>query len=552
MRSLAGALALLATQAVAQPHDLVIGTTQFPATLHPAIERVVAKSYIHGMVFRPITAHGPDWKPACMMCASFPTLENGQAVRQTTPDGKPGIRVTYSWPETWVWGDGTPVSAEDLVFTYTAARDPATGMGPAEFYRSLYRIDIDGPRQVTLHFDKVTFDFASITDFAPLPAHLERAIWQQGAREYRTRSRYDTETTNPGLWNGPYRISAVSPGASVTMEANPRWAGQAPGFRRITVRTVENTPALEAQLLSGGVDMVAGELGLPLDQALALEKRAGQRFTFHYQPGLVYEHIDLLLTNPILADVRVRRALLHGADREQISQRLFEGRQPVAHSSVNPLDWVHNPATPQHKHDPARARALLEEAGWRLATQGGGQDGIRRNAAGERLVLDFMTTAGNRSRELVQQVLQTQYKAIGIEIVVKNEPARVMFGESLRKRSYKGAVMFMSDPPMDYVPIYVFHSEWIPTAANNWTGQNYMGFRSAGMDEALDAAWAELDPARRKALWKRILDIAAEEVPEVNLFFGAQAIVTPKWITGVVQPDRFGSPTTWIEDWTAR
>ena len=163
-----------------------------------------------------------------------------------------------------------------------------------------------------------------------------------------------------------------------------------------------------------------------------------------------------------------------------------------------------------------------------------------------------LDAAARVARELVQQVLQTQYKAIGIEIVVKNEPARVMFGESLRKRSYKGAVMFMSDPPMDYVPIYVFHSEWIPTAANNWTGQNYMGFRSAGMDEALDAAWAELDPARRKALWKRILDIAAEEVPEVNLFFGAQAIVTPKWITGVVQPDRFGSPTTWIEDWTAR
>jgi len=113
-------------------------------------------------------------------------------------------------------------------------------------------------------------------------------------------------------------------------------------------------------------------------------------------------------------------------------------------------------------------------------------------------------------------------------------------------------VMFMSDPPMDYVPIYAFHSDWVPRAENNWTGQNYTGLRNPAMDAALDAAWAELDPARRKALWKKILDITAEEVPEVNLFFGAQAVVTPKWITGVVQPARFGSPTTWIEDWAAK
>ena len=163
-----------------------------------------------------------------------------------------------------------------------------------------------------------------------------------------------------------------------------------------------------------------------------------------------------------------------------------------------------------------------------------------------------MTTAGNRSRELVQQVLQTQYKAIGIEMVVKTEPARLLLGESLRKRSYRGAAMFMSTPAMDNIPIFVFHSDWIPRAENNWTGQNYMGFRNPAMDQALDAAWAELDPVRRKALWKRILDVAAEEVPEVNLFFGAEALVTPKWITGVVQPSRFGSATIWIENWRPR
>jgi peptide/nickel transport system substrate-binding protein len=146
-------------------------------------------------------------------------------------------------------------------------------------------------------------------------------------------------------------------------------------------------------------------------------------------------------------------------------------------------------------------------------------------------------------------VLQTQYKAIGIELAIRNEPARLMFDETLRKRSYRGAAMFMSDPPMDYVPIYAFHSDRIPRAENNWTGQNYMGLRNPAMDSALDAAWTELDPVKRKVLSKRILGIAAEEVPEVNPFFDAQTMVTPKWLTGVAQPTRFGSPTQWIEEW---
>ena len=89
--------------------------------------------------------------------------------------------------------------------------------------------------------------------------------------------------------------------------------------------------------------MVAGELGLPVEQAAALERRTAGRFQVDYKPGLIYEHLDLRLDNPILADVRVRQALLLAIDRAQIVARLFEGRQVVAHGSVNPLDPMHDP-----------------------------------------------------------------------------------------------------------------------------------------------------------------------------------------------------------------
>src|SRR3546814_6733185 len=103
---------------------------------------------------------------------------------------------------------------------------------------------------------------------------------------------------NPGLYFGPYRITGVQPGASVTREPNPTWWGAKPHFERITVRTIENTAALEANLLSGEIDYIAGEDGISLDQALSFEKRHGEDYEVIFKPGLFYEHIDLMLDNP--------------------------------------------------------------------------------------------------------------------------------------------------------------------------------------------------------------------------------------------------------------
>jgi peptide/nickel transport system substrate-binding protein len=538
----------LAAPAAAQPRDaLAIGITQYPSTFHPNIENMAAKSYVLGFTRRPLTAYGADWRLACLSCETLPSLENGGAERETTPDGKPGIRVTYRLREGLRWGDGTPVSADDLRFAWEAGRDPATGFGPAEFYRSAYELIVIDPRTVTLRFDRVTFEYASMGDFQPLPAHIERARWQADPRAYRTRTAYDTETTNPGLWNGPWRISALQPGASVTLDRNPAWAGATPQFRRITIRTVENTPALEAQLLAGQVDMVAGELGLPLEQAIALERRTRDRFRIHYQPGLIYEHLDLRHDHPALGDVRVRRALLLATDRAQISERLFAGRQPVAHTSVNPLDPMHDPDVQRWPFDLARARALLDEAGWTP-----GPDGIRRNAAGERLSLEFMTTAGNRAREQVQQVLQGMWRQAGIEARIRNEPPRVLFAETLSRRRFQGLALFAWISAPESVPRSSLHSDEIPREERNWSGQNYGGFRNAEMDVLTHTIPEQLDVAQRRAMWRRLQAIYAEELPAIPLWFRADAHVWPQWLDGVRPTGHLNVSTLWAEEWRTR
>jgi len=534
-------LALLPCGAAAG--ELRIGTTQFPSTLNPHIDSMVAKTYVLAMAMRPLTVYDADWQLICLLCTELPTLENGGASLEPLPDGGQGIAVTYHIQPKATWGDGTPVTSADMVFTWQVGKHPKSGVSGFEAFRRILDVEVIDDKTFVLHVDRVTFDY-NAAGIDLLPAHIERSTFEADPETYRNRTAYDTDATNPGLYFGPYRIVEVVSGARIVLERNPTWWGPEPAFDRITVSVVENTAALEANLLSGAIDMIAGELGLTLDQALAFEKRHGDRYQVIYKPSLTYEHLDLNLDNPILADRRVRQALILALDRQAMNQRLFEGRQPVADASVSPLDWVYNPDAPKYAHDPARAAMLLDEAGWSRI-----EGGIRHDAAGKRLTLELMTTAGNRSRELVEQVIQSQWKQVGIDARIRNEPARVFFGETVTKRKFTGAAMFAWLSSPESVPRTTLYSDQIPTEANNWGGQNYTGFQNDAMDALIDAIEIELDRDKRKALWSRLQRLYAEELPVIPLYWRANPYVLPKWLSGLRPTGHQGTTTYWIEEW---
>ncbi|MGI9451034.1 MAG: ABC transporter substrate-binding protein, partial [Geminicoccaceae bacterium] len=272
----------------------------------------------------------------------------------------------------------------------------------------------------------------------------------------------------------------------------------------------------------------------------------GDRFEIVYKPGLVYEHLDLNLDNPILADIRVRKALIQGIDREAVSAQLFEGRQPVAHGSVHPLDWVYFEDVPQYQEDLEAAAALLDEAGWTEM-----KDGIRHNQAGEPLALELMTTAGNRTRELVQQVLQSNWQRLGIDITIKNEPARVFFGETTKKRKFSGLAMFAWISAPENVPRSTLHSEEIPSADNGWAGQNYTGYINPEVDQLIDDIELELDREKREKMWHELQTIYAEDLPVIPLYFRADSHIWPKWLKGVVPTGHMDSSALLVEHWRA-
>ena len=546
VRLAAAALFLAAAPASAQAKrdSLTIGMTQFPATLNPLIDSMLAKSYVLAMVRRPLMVFDAKWELVCLLCVEVPTFENGLAKRVELGDGNMGVAVTMTLHPKAAWGDGTPLTSKDVAFTVEVGKHPKSGVASSELFRRIQKVEIKDDKTFTLHIDRITFDYNRwILDI--LPAHLEAKPFAEPA-DYRNRTLFDRDSTNKGLYAGPYRVTEVVPGSHIALAPNEHWWGKKPHFQRVVVRVIENTAALEANLLSGAIDYVAGELGLSLEQVLAMEERLKDRFRFVYKAGLIYEHMDVNLDHPILKDKRVRQALLLGIDRGKLSEQLFKGKQPVAHSNVNPLDWVANPATPTYGFDPERAKKLLAEAGWTEI-----RGGIRHNKAGERLTFTLMTTAGNRTRELIQQIVQSQWRQIGVDARIQNQPARVFFGTTVTQRKFDVALFAWISAP-ESVPRTTMHSKFIPTAENNWSGQNTTGFRNAEADKLIDQIERELDREKRRALWHRLQVLYAEELPALPLFFRADGYVLPHWLEGVVPTGHQYASTAWIEQWYAK
>ena len=544
---LAAIFLVLPITARAMPNELVIGISQFPSNFNPLINSMLAKSYLLGIARRPITVFDQDWNLICLLCKSLPDLANGTAVFETTADGKPGIAITYELLAEAKWGDGMPITTKDVLFTWEVGRHKLSGVGDTETFRRITKIDVHDDKKFTLHLNKRTCDFAGINSFELLPAHIDRENFKN-PRQYRNRSAYERDTTNPGLWFGPYRIAEVVSGAHVVFERNPYWWGKQPEFNRIVVKTINNTAAMISNLLSGEIDYIAGELGISIDQAMAFEERAANQFDFKYKPGLIYEHIDINLDLPALKDLRVRRALIHAIDREAISKILFGGHQPVAHGQTNPLDSVYYPKIPKYDYNPNKAKALLQDAGWR---QNGPRD-IRQNAHGVPLSFVFMTTAGNKPRELIQQVLQSQWRKIGIDVRIRNEPPRVYFGETVTKRKFRGLAMYAWLSAPRNIPRSTLHSEMIPSEGNGWSGQNYTGYSNPRLDKVLDAVEIVCEPQANTALWNELQTIYSTELPVLPLYFRATPFVLPKWLKGIRPTGHQYTTTLWIEEWFAK
>ena len=534
-------------------NELKIGISQEFENFNPLIANMVATTYMLRMVARSMTVIDADGKWVPQLAKQIPTLENGQA-KIIEQGGKKKLTAVWEILDNASWGDGQPVICEDFAFALKVAASPTVSIAEKETYTQVEKVEADAknPKKCTFTYEKARWDFYQIANFFPLPKHLEEAVFKKyGSQKegYEKNSLYSKEPTNVGLFNGPYIVTEIQLGDHVTFAPNPKFYGEQPKIKKIIVKLIPNTGTLEANLRSGTIDLIS-VLGLALDQALAFDKKVKEEklgYTVLFQPSAVYEHIDLNLDNPALKDVRVRKALHYSINKEDLVNALFEGKQQPAIHSVTPKDpwFTEDPAkVTLYKYSKREADRLLDEAGWKMQP-----DGIRAKD-GKKLSFTLMTTAGNKTRELVQVYLQNQWKQVGIEVNSKNEPARVFFGETTKKRGFDSMALFAWVSSPESSPKSTFTSKNIPDAKNGYSGQNYMGWKNKQVDTLLENLDTEFKPEKRTEMMHQVLKYYTDEVPVLPLYYRSDVAVIPSQMKGYKLTGHQFPETDDVEKWT--
>jgi peptide/nickel transport system substrate-binding protein len=518
-----------------QPRNRVIVLLgQEPAELFPGfVSNLAVETDVESPMWCALVGRDDNWKLYTDMALKIPTLKDGDW--QLLPNKK--MKVTFKIKNTYKWHDGRPVTAEDFVWTLRMRKNPNTPVVSRFLDNKIENIVAPTPYEFSFQYTEV-YAYANLDAFSLLPAHKLRPAYN------RNPSQIDKDPFGRApVACGPYKFKQWVAGSFIELEAFDQYGGKDKArVQNITFKLILDSTVLTANLIAGEGDATA-TANLSLEQLAEIDRRAGTRMVTHHKEGLTWEHIDFNLDNEWLKDKRVRHAIAHAIDRESIAQNLFAGRQPVAHTYFGPKHFAFNANVKKYSYDPARARQLLAEAGFTP-----GADGILRDAQGRPFRLTIMTTSGNAVREQVQQILKDQMKQVGIDLVIDNRPASVLFGQVTTRRAYPHLVMYawVSSPITHFRTIW--HSKEIPTAANNYVGQNTPGYKNAEVDRLLEQAEEELDEAKRVVLLKKVQEIWAEDLPSLPLFFRLELNVSRKDLKNY-KPRGIGAPTWNAEQW---
>ncbi len=532
--------------------ELKIGIGQEFENFNPLIATMNATTIMAKLAMRDLVTIDANGKWIPQLAKSIPTLENGGA-KLITLGGVKKVEAVWEIIDAAVWGDGKPVICDDFSFAIKVASAATVSIGEKEVFTQVEKVSVDpkNPKKCTFTYDKAKWDFYQLGTFHALPKHLEEKIFNMHGAEnggYEKNSLYVKDPYNVGLYNGPYLIQEIQLGDHVTFIQNPKWYGEPAKIKKIIFKLIPNSGTLEANLSSGTIDMIS-TLGLALDQALAFDKKVKAEnlpYKVLFQPSTVYEHIDLNLDNAALKDIKVRKALNYSINRVELTNSLFEGKQAPAIHAVTPMDpwYTDDPhKVTLYNYSPRDAERLLDEAGWKR-----GADGIRAKA-GKKLSFTLMTTAGNKTRELVQVYLQNGWKQIGIEVSAKNEPARVFFGETTKKRLFDSMALFAWVSSPESSPKATFLSTNIPNAKNGYSGQNQMGWKNKEVDKLLLALDLEFSNEKRIQLVHQMLKFYTDEVPVLPLYYRSDVAVVPNQLKGFRLTGHQFPETNEVEKW---
>lgn len=399
------------------------------------------------------------------------------------------------------FSDGSLVEAEDVAYTIRGLMDERTGSAPLRrrFQDSgLAKVEVKSPRALRLTLSHAHASLITDMDFGI----VKRGSFAAGATLI---------GAGPFVLNGPV-------GEVTRFRANPYYYGGKPQQAVLTVRVIRDANSRLLSLVGGSADMTQNTVS-PL--LLDVVDRWQGRLKLLTGPSAIFYYLGLNNQDARLRDRRVRQALALAIDRERIIRTKLHGRAVQATGMLPTFHWAYSATVPRYDFDPARARALLDEAGYPDPDGPGPRP---------RFTLVYKTST-DALPVAIARVVAAQLAEIGVQVEVRPYEFHVFLSDVKRGNFQLYALTTGEVAEPNLLKRY-FHSQFIPTAENPDAGQNRMRYSNGEMDALLDKGERELSRPKRAALYADVQRRLAEDLPIIPMWHVDNVAVLRKEVQG--------------------
>ncbi len=454
---------------------LVVLIESSPTNLDPRIGKDAQSERIDELIFDPLVKKDEHYN-----------IQPGVADRWEIPD-----------PQTYIFHlhhgirfhDGRPLTARDVKWTLDTMRDGSLATVKGAAYKLVDKVETPDDFTVKIHLTE---------PFAPLLWNLTGGAF--GVVPYGS----DKNFGRAPIGSGPFRFVRMSPDTDVELVRDDSYWGEHARVSRLEFKIVPDTTTRALELRKGSADIAVTSLTPDIVDTLRRERN----LEIQEQPGSSLQYLAFNLRDPILKDVRVRQALAYAIDRRPVLHYLFRDQGRLADSVLPPEHWAYNGDVKHYPPDPAKANAVLDQAGYAR-----GQDGIRFHLT--------MKTSTDETTRLLAAVLQQQLRAVGIALDIRSFEFATFFSDVM-----KGQFQFYSLRWVGYSnqdpDIFedAFHSASFPPRRDN------RGFYSnPAVDRLLDEARQSTDQQKRKQLYAEVQRILANDLPYIDLWYFDNVVV---------------------------
>ena len=452
---------------------------------------------INDPIFDPVIA--PDLGSILPNKLIFPGLVRPDEQLQPIPDlaeswviSEDGLHATFKLRPGVRWHDGAPFTAEDVKFTFDAILDLASGSRLRSDFAAVQGVVIEDSLTVRFDFHAPFAPFLTLLGYNAgiLPKHLLQGAPLTAAIEFNRRTPVGT---------GPFRVTEVTPGASVTLERNPQYYGSAPKLDRVVFKVVPDLNAQVAQLRAGELDIVtlepanlASVQGVPGVEVLQV-------------PVVQHVYVGLNVRRAKFRTAEVRRALGLAINRSAIIDGVLRGYADLPRGTIPVVlkDYFAD-SLPAIPYAPDSALAMLARAGWKR-----GGDALLRDATGTPLSFELLLDKGNPTREQSALAVQQDLKRIGVTVTLRTMEFAALVRDRILPGNFDATLIWWTTPPDP--DQYAFYH----------TGQdnNNVAWSNPVADSLLALGRATLDVAKRQEIYRAFQRIELDDPPVMVLFY---------------------------------